>query len=67
MNLLVQCIWGRPEVVQNELSGNPHDTDSKLLGGAESSSMYISCQLPPWTCPVGFTSHSLFCILFLTI
>ena len=66
MNLLIQCIWGRPEVVHNKLSGNPHDTDSKVLGGAESSSMYISCQLPLWTCWLYF-SLSLLHSLFLTI
>lgn len=66
MNLLIQCVWGRPEVVQNKLSGNPHDTDSKLLGGAESSSVYISCQLPPWTCRLHF-SLSVLHSLFLTI
>lgn len=66
MNLLIQCVWGRPEVVHNKLSGNPNDTDSKVLGGAESSSVYISCQLPLWICWLYF-SLSLLHSLFLTI
>lgn len=66
MNLLIQCVWGRPAVVHNKLSGNPHDIDSKLLGGAESSSTYISCQLPPWIYWLYF-SLSVLHSLFLTI
>lgn len=46
--IFIQCVWGRPAVLCITNSQVTHDIDSKLLGGAESSSTYISCQLPPW-------------------